>query len=54
MEKKKCLKCDKEFNSDGAFNRLCPTCRKVNSRTAPEVSWTGHRTSRAKQRIGRP
>lgn len=27
-DKKVCLRCDQEFNSDGIYNRICPNCSK--------------------------
>jgi Zn finger protein HypA/HybF involved in hydrogenase expression len=27
-----CLKCGKVFQSDGRFNRICPTCKHKNNR----------------------
>jgi len=30
VKKRKCLKCDKIFTSQGTFNRLCETCTRVN------------------------
>jgi predicted amidophosphoribosyltransferase len=35
--KKNCLKCDKSFNSEGNFNRICPVCRAEIRRHS---SWT--------------
>ena len=29
---RKCLKCDKEFNSVGPANRICPKCGEVNAK----------------------
>jgi hypothetical protein len=30
--KRRCLKCDKFFMSEGKFNRLCDPCRKWNTK----------------------
>lgn len=32
---RQCLRCDKNFNSDSAFNRLCPKCRERNNTVSP-------------------
>jgi len=29
---RKCLKCDKDFDSKGSYNRICPTCSEVNAK----------------------
>ncbi|CAN5265659.1 hypothetical protein BH11PLA2_BH11PLA2_36980 [soil metagenome] len=31
---RKCLKCDKTFDSSGPANRICPKCQQVNARIA--------------------
>ena len=31
---RKCLKCDKSFNSLGPANRICPACQRANARIA--------------------
>lgn len=30
--KRRCLKCEKAFDSNGAHNRICPTCDDENGR----------------------
>lgn len=30
LEKKKCLKCNSKFLSEGSHNRMCPNCRCKN------------------------
>ena len=30
QDKKVCLRCDREFMSEGIYNRVCPTCRDRN------------------------
>ncbi|MFC1599028.1 hypothetical protein ACFL2U_03435 [Patescibacteria group bacterium] len=32
--KRTCLRCDREFLSDGIYNRICPNCRESNSNIA--------------------
>jgi hypothetical protein len=29
--KRVCLRCDREFMSDGIYNRICPNCQNANS-----------------------
>ena len=29
--KRICLRCDREFMSEGPFNRVCPGCREINA-----------------------
>ncbi len=29
--KRICLRCDREFWSEGNFNRICPSCREINA-----------------------
>jgi hypothetical protein len=29
---KKCLRCDREFLSEGNHNRICPACREINAK----------------------
>jgi len=31
--KRVCLRCDREFMSDGIYNRICPNCRESNANT---------------------
>ncbi len=38
MDKKKktkriCLRCDREFMSEGIYNRICPNCTNTNAKT---------------------
>ena len=32
--KRTCLRCDREFQSDGIYNRICPNCRESNANIA--------------------
>jgi len=32
--KRTCLRCDREFLSEGKFNRICPNCREINANIA--------------------
>lgn len=32
---RRCLKCNKEFLSQGAGNRICKECRQINARLGP-------------------
>jgi Zn finger protein HypA/HybF involved in hydrogenase expression len=32
--KRVCLRCDREFMSDGIYNRICPNCRESNANIA--------------------
>ncbi len=33
--KKGCLRCDKDFKSQGIYNRICPECRTSNEKVSP-------------------
>jgi len=44
--KQNCLRCDREFPSEGINNRVCPNCRESNDRVAnmyvePLEVWLG-------------
>jgi len=30
-----CLRCDREFESDGIYNRICPNCKNSNANISP-------------------
>lgn len=30
-DKRVCLRCDREFMSEGIYNRICPNCRESNA-----------------------
>jgi len=30
-----CLRCDRDFESDGIYNRICPNCRSSNANISP-------------------
>lgn len=32
--KRTCLRCDRDFMSDGIYNRICPNCRESNANIA--------------------
>ena len=32
--KRVCLRCDREFMSEGIYNRICPNCRESNANIA--------------------
>ena len=32
--KRTCLRCDRDFMSDGIYNRICPNCRQSNENIA--------------------
>jgi Zn finger protein HypA/HybF involved in hydrogenase expression len=32
--KRVCLRCDREFQSDGIYNRICPNCQESNANIA--------------------
>jgi Zn finger protein HypA/HybF involved in hydrogenase expression len=34
-----CLKCERRFLARGRFNRICPTCRRVNKES--DLDWFG-------------
>lgn len=34
-DKKECLKCGKEFNSTGKWNRICNKCNRENASAKP-------------------
>jgi hypothetical protein len=34
QSKRVCLRCDREFLSDGIYNRICPNCREANANCA--------------------
>lgn len=43
--KRVCLRCDREFDSEGIYNRICPNCRESNANIAvpqPPESVTDH------------
>lgn len=49
--KRVCLRCDREFLSDGKFNRICGSCREINANIMASPSevrfgsyWDGART----------
>ncbi|OGY42071.1 MAG: hypothetical protein A2Y82_02280 [Candidatus Buchananbacteria bacterium RBG_13_36_9] len=33
--KRVCLRCQKEFMSEGVFNKICPNCRTLNENVSP-------------------
>lgn len=37
-DKRVCLRCDREFMSDGIYNRICPNCREANANVALYVA----------------
>ncbi len=36
-DKRVCLRCDREFMSEGIYNRICPNCQESNSNLAPSA-----------------
>lgn len=42
---KQCLKCNKEFESTGKGNRICPKCNYKNTQYGHNSSRPTHRTS---------
>lgn len=43
ITKRKCMKCQEEFDSLGPMNRICGECNSLNSRSAKRVERGGTR-----------
>ncbi len=39
--KRVCLRCDREFYSEGIYNRICPNCRESNANISLYPSESG-------------